>query len=291
MLNVILDPIFIFGFGMGVRGAAIATVISQMISCVAVLLYVFRFAHTIRFAAPNLRLEKAIILRVLALGSSSFISQAAITILNIVMNNSLKRYGASSPFGSDIPLAAMGIVMKINAIMTSTIVGIMMGAQPILGYNYGARQYGRVKRTLLTEIGITFSLSTICCLLFVFLPEPFISLFGDKTPEFTEFASRALSVYLCCIFAAGIQLPSAGYFQATGKPMKSMALTMTRQLLVIVPLILILPIFFGLDGVLYAGPVGDICALLVTSVFILRELRYLGQGQSQRSGEEVISAD
>ena len=275
VLNTILDPIFIFVFGMGVKGAAIATVLSQMISAGLTLYYVLRRAKFTRLSGRNMRLDGGLMRRVLALGSSSFITQAAITVVNVVLNNSLRHYGGLSSYGAEIPLAAMGIVMKINSILISTILGICIGAQPILGYNYGAGNYERVKRTYKTGLSITASVSTICCLLFIFTPEPFIAMFGDSSPEFTEFACRAMSIFLSCVFCAGIQIPSSNYFQAVGKPLKAMTLSMSRQILFLVPLILILPLFFGLDGILYAGPVGDLCALAVTGVFILREMRHL----------------
>lgn len=277
LLNVVLDPIFIFAFDMGVKGAAVATVISQIISWVLSILYIFRFAKYARFEFRNMAVQPSLVGRAMALGSASFVNQSAITLLNIVLNNSLRIYGAASPYGSEIPLAAMGIVMKINSILISCIVGVTIGSQPIIGYNYGARNYARVRKTYFTVVRLTFVLAAIFNILFIATPETFISLFGDSSPEFVDFACLAMSTYLGCVFAAGIQIPSANFFQSIGKPLRAMSLTMTRSVIILIPAILILPRFFGIRGILYAGPVGDVVSTLVTSFFIIREMRRLGR--------------
>ncbi|MDL2234180.1 MATE family efflux transporter [Ruminococcaceae bacterium OttesenSCG-928-L11] len=275
ILNVILDPIFIFVFGMGVRGAAIATVISQGVSAVMVMYYILFRAKYVRLRPKYMKLNFPLIGRMFALGSSSFVNQITISIINIVLNNALKHYGTASAFGSEIPIAAMGIVMKINSIMISTILGIAIGCQPILGFNYGAKNYGRVRHTLKTAVTVAFSISLVANILFVAFPQVFIGIFGDQSEMFNTFAAMALRTYLCCVFAAGIQIPCSNYFQATGRPIISMILTLLRQILVLVPLILILPRFFGLEGILYAMPITDIVALTVTLIFVFREMRTL----------------
>lgn len=285
LLNCILDPVFIFVFGMGVKGAAIATVISQIVAFAASMLYLLKYAKFTRLKIRNLRPESALITRVCGLGSSSFITQAALTVLNIVLNNSLKIYGAQSAYGSEIPLAAMGIVMKINSILISSILGFVIGAQPLLGYNYGAGNYERVRHTYRLTVTITFILSATANLLFIFTPGTFVAAFGDSSHAFNEFARMAMSTYLCCIFAAGIQIPSCNYFQAVGKPLLAMMLSMTRQLLFLVPLILILPLFFGVKGILYAGPCGDLLSVSITAIFIIREMRRLGALSNQLTGK------
>jgi len=276
-LNVILDPIFIFpwGLNLGVKGAALATVLSQVVSSILVLYYLTRKAKFTRLELSGLKPDFRLLRTVAAYGSSSFVTQMAISIVNVVMNNTLRHYGALSVFGSEIPLSAMGIVMKINAILISIILGTVIGAQPILGYNYGAGNYRRVRRTYLTEICITATLAGIVNLLFIVTPGTFIGIFGEQEAQFNQFASMALRTYLCCVTAAGIQIPSANYFQAVGKPLKAMTLSMMRQLFLLVPALLILPVYFGLNGALYAGPVADIGSFLITGSFILREMRQL----------------
>ncbi len=275
LLNVALDPLFIFTLGMGVQGAAIATVISQFVSTVIILLYFVKYAHHTRLKKKHLRVYTSITKKVAAYGSSSFITQLAITIVNVVLNHSLKHYGALSAYGSDIPISAMGIVMKISAILLACILGISIGAQPILGFNYGAGNYRRVRRTYLTTIAITVAMSTVVWILFITVPQLFIDIFGDSNPQFNEFASKALRTYLGAVILAGFQIPSANYFQAVGKPLKAMTLSMSRQLLLLVPAMLILPLFWGLDGILFSAPVADTLASIITLFFIIGELRHL----------------
>ena len=272
--NIFLDWL-LMGRGMGVRGAAIATITAQALSMLLVLYYFFRQAKYTRLELPQMKPAPHIIRQMCGLGSSSFVTQIGITILNIVLNNSITHYGAMSEYGADIPLAAIGVVTKINSIIINLILGVAIGAQPILGYNYGAKNYRRVRETYRTTITCTVIISTVGWLAFMFKPNIFIGLFGDSDPRFNTFASYVLQVYLGAVFASGFQIPSSNYFQAVGKPMLSMTLTMTRQLLLLIPLILILPRFFGLNGILYAGPIADITAALVTAVFIARELRQL----------------
>ena len=275
VLNTILDPIFIFGFDMGVKGAAIATVISQIFSAVLILGYVLHHGKVLTFSPENLKLKWDIVKKQCAFGSSSFVTQMSIVVVNVVMNNSLTYYGAQSAYGSEIPLSAMGIVLKINAILISCILGVAIGAQPILGFNYGAGNYNRVKRTYKTEIAFALTLSSIVCLMFITVPQVFVRAFGDSSLAFNSFATHALRTAMCCVFIAGFQIPSAGYFQAVGKPLKAMILNMTRALFCQVTFVLILPLFFGLDGILYALPATDVISSLLTMIFIAKELRHL----------------
>ncbi len=277
LLNIVLDPIFIFAFGMGVKGAAVATTLSQMVACLIALYYVLRKGRFTRLTAASLRPDGSVMRAITALGSSNFLTQIAHTVVNIVLNNSLTHYGALTEFGAEIPLSAMGIVMKINTIFLNLIIGVSIGAQPIYGFNYGAKLYARVRKTYRTVISVTLGVAVAASLLFVFSPETFVGFFRDENELFNRFSATAMRVFLSCIFCAGIQIPSAGYFQAVGKPLLAGTLTMTRSIIILVPMILLLPLWFGLDGILYAGPVTDIAALCVTSVFIIREQRQLGK--------------
>jgi putative MATE family efflux protein len=277
VLNTILDPVLMRVFDMGVRGAAIATICSQAVVMCVVLYYIIRRAQHVRLARANLRPQPSLITRVAALGSSSFTTQVGVSLLGIVLNNSVTYYGAQTVYGSDIPLAALGIVIKINSILVSIVLGIFVGAQPVLGYNYGAKNFDRVKRTYFTEMSAALTVATIGWLFFITVPDMFISLFGDSSVKFNEFAARFLRIFLCAVFMVGVQIPSAGYFQAVGKPLTAMTLAMTRQLLLLIPLILILPFFFGLEGILFAGPIADCISFLITLAFIIREMRNLGK--------------
>ncbi len=277
LLNTVLDPIFIFVFDMGVRGAAIATALSQMTSFSIAFFYVLRKGRYTRLAAGTLRPEPGIIRHIAALGSSNFLTQIAITVVNIVLNNSLTHYGALTKYGAEIPLSAMGIVMKINAIFLNIIIGVGIGSQPIYGFNYGAGLYARVRKTYRTAIGVTLFFAAAANLLFVFTPETFVGLFRDENPLFNEFAAKAMRIFLSFIFCTGFLMPSVSYFQAVGKPLLAGTLTMTRSIIILVPMILLLPLWFGLDGILYAGPVTDVAAVCVTAVFVIREQRQLGR--------------
>ncbi|MCL2035644.1 MAG: MATE family efflux transporter [Oscillospiraceae bacterium] len=273
ILNAVLDPVFIFVFHMGVKGAAYATLISQAVSFLLAVYYLLKRANHIRISLPDLKPQFKLILRTSALGSSSFMNQLSMVLVTVVINRSLVHYGAASPYGSEIPLAALGIVMKTNMILLSVILGISIGMQPILGFNYGAKNYVRVKETLRAGIIISGLIAAAVNLLFVAIPDAFISVFGDQDPYFIAFASLALRTFLACVFAAGIQIPCSLFFMATGRPLKAMVLQLTRSVFLLIPLVLILPMFFGLSGVLYAGPASDILALCVTSWFVLREFR------------------
>lgn len=276
VLNTILDPIFIFVFKMGVKGAAIATVIAQAFSFFLALYYVLRLAKHVRISRSDLKPQLPLIREILALGSSSFMNQISMFFVMLVLNRSLVHYGGLSPYGSEVPLAALGIVMKINMIMISVILGISIGMQPILGFNYGAKNYGRVKETLRIGVVVSGILATVVNILFITVPGVFISIFGDSDPDFNQFARLALRTFMSCVFSAGIQIPCSLYFMAIGRPLKAMVLQLTRQIFFLIPLILILPVFFGINGVLYAAPATDILALFVTICFTFNEIRRMG---------------
>ena len=277
VLSIILTPIFIFTFEMGIRGAAISTVISQAISCFFALLYICKYAKVIRFSFNNIKLDYKICSKILVFGSSSFLTQLVITLLSIVLNNSLRIYGENSIYGAEIPLAAIGIVTKTNTILTSVILGIALGTQPILGYNYSAKNYKRVKLTYKIVLVLTTSLAFLCNLIFVFAPEIIISIFGSDSEDFFEFACKYMQIYLLFSFVAGIHIPTSSYFQATGRPRKAMIITILRNIVISIPLIIILPHFFGLYGILYAGAMTDILMLCLTGIFILKEMKSLNK--------------
>ncbi|WP_349945050.1 MATE family efflux transporter [Lacrimispora sp. BS-2] len=276
-LNTILDPIYIFVFHWGVTGAAIATITSQIISTVVLVLYfVYRGKH-MRLHKNGLRINGDICRLALPLGISSGITQVASTILQVVMNNSLVYYGNKTAIGGDVALSAMGVVNKIGMILISICIGIGIGSQPILGFNKGANQPKRVRKTFLLAAAAATTVAFtgwLACQLFT---EQIISLFGTEDVQFTQFAIRCLKVYMLGIFTAGFQVVSTSYFQSTGQPLKASILSMLRQLLLLIPLILILPLSFGLEGILYAGPVADITSMVIVSQFVLYELKKLNR--------------
>lgn len=277
VLNTILDPIYIFILHWGVRGAAVATITSQIISTVVLVLYFAKKGKNMRLHKGSIRLSAEICEKALPLGISSGITQVASTILQVVMNNSLVYYGNQTAAGGDVALSAMGIVNKISMILVSICIGIGIGSQPILGFNKGAGQLKRVRKTYLWAVSAATVVSVIGWLSCQIFPGPILSMFGTQDVEFTKFAIRCLEVYMLGIFTAGFQVVSTSYFQSTGQPFKASVLSMLRQLLLLIPLILILPLSMGLEGILYAGPLADIGSALIVSLFVIYEMKKLNK--------------
>ena len=267
VINTILDPLFIFTFGMGIAGAAWATVIGQVASCVMAASYIPRFRH-IRLTRQSFGIPLREAGRIASLGMSNSLNQLAITLVQIVLNNSLTYYGAMTVYGSDIPLASCGIVMKTNAILIGVIVGLSQGSQPIIGFNYGAKQMDRVWATYRLAVTCNLLISAVGFVLFQFFPRQLISLFGTGSPEYFEFAVRFMRTFLFMVLVNGVQILSSNFFTAIGKAPRGVFLSLTRQVLFLIPLILILPLFLGLDGILYAAPIADGMAFVVTTLFM-----------------------
>ncbi len=277
IINVILDPVFIFVFQMGVKGAAIATIIGQVASFVVSVLYMPHFKsvqlHKSSFA-PCAKVSVNIVI----FGLSSFITQFAITIVMALTNNLLAKYGAQSVYGAEIPLTATGIVMKVNQIMIAILLGIATGTQPIIGYNYGAKSYHRVKKALEISLIASEIVSVAAFLIFQFAPMSVVSLFGSEEGLYNEFAVKAFRIFLILCPLTGFQTIAAVYLQAVGKPVKSAILSLARQIIFFVPTALILPIFLGVEGVLWTGPVADGLAFLLSLAFLLYERNHLKRG-------------
>ena len=275
ILNVILDPIFIFVFEMGVEGAAIATVISQILTFTMNILYIRKF-KSVHFDRTNFKYEFSTSRKIAMLGISSFITQMSIVIVMAVENNLLKKYGAESEFGSEIPITVFGIVMKISQILNSIIIGIAAGSQPILGYNYGAQKYDRVKKTLKIVLCVSLVISTIAFILFQTIPDKLILIFGNGNSKYIEFACLSFRTYLMLCIVNGIQIPSGIFFQAIGKSVKSALLSSSRQVLFLIPAMIIFTSIFGIKGFLYSGPVADGLAFCISAILIAVEIRSLG---------------
>lgn len=272
VINTFLDPLFIFVFHLGVAGAAWATIIGQFFSFLFAVFYIKRFRN-IRLKRKDFGLQLKECAQTASMGMSNSLNQVGITLVQIVLNNSLTYYGALSAYGKEIPLAACGIVMKTNAILLAVIIGISQGAQPIIGFNYGARKYGRVRKTYRLAVSANLIISAAGFILFQFFPYYIIALFGTGEPAYFEFAIRFMRIFLFMVIVNGVQLLSSNFFAAIGKPVKGLILSMTRQVIFLIPLVLILPLFFGLDGILYAGPAADCIAFVVTVVLIMREMK------------------
>lgn len=272
IVNTILDPIFIFIFHWGILGAALATVLGQIFSFILAIRYLWHF-KTIHFEKTSFQLNLKESLKTCGMGISSSSNQIAITFVQIVLYNSLTYYGAQTVYGTDIPLAACGIVMKTNAIVLAIVVGISQGVQPIIGFNYGAKQYLRVREAYLLAVKWNLIISAIGFFLFQCFPQFIISLFGDGDELYFKFSVLFMRIYLFMVLVNGVQLLSSSFFTAIGKAIKGALLALTRQVFFLIPLILILPLRFGIMGVLLAGPVADFSAFVLSVVLVGIELR------------------
>ncbi len=273
VLNIILNPIFIFGLHLGVAGSALATVISQFVTSVWVLYYFLGNKSMLKLRLRNLKLEWIFVKDILAIGISPFSMQLVGSFVTVFLNKSLANYGG------DIPIAAIGIITSVAMLIFMLIFGIGQGAQPILGYNYGARNYDRVKQTLKLSVLAATGVMTLGFLMVELFPVVIMSLFS-KDPELIRVGANGMRLYLLMLPIIGFQVTVVGYFQATGKPRKSLFLSLSRQLIFLVPMIWILPKFLGLNGVWLAAPVSDLASAALTAVWLTRDLKQLGLTQN-----------
>ncbi len=285
ILNIILDPIFIFVFKMGVQGAAIATVISQIVTFAINIMYIKKF-KSIKIGKEEFKLKPSVIQKVSALGISSFITQISIVFVIAVENNLLGKYGANSKFGSEIPITVLGIVMKISQILNSIVIGIAAGSQPILGYNYGAAKMDRVKQTLKIVLGTSVIISTIAFILFQTIPDKLIVVFGSGDALYMEFACISFRIYLMLCICNGIQIPAGIFFQAIGKSAKSAILSLSRQILFLIPAMVVLGELFGIKGFLYSGPFADGLAFIIAGLLLVIEIKHLGKEKTKSEALE-----
>ena len=275
IINFVLDPIYIFVFNWGVAGAAVATVESQLISTILLIWYFLRKSKHMRLKREIIQFDWQICKEIVYLGISSFILQISVALLQVIMNNSLVYYGNLSSVGGDVALSAMGIILKLHMIILSFCVGIGVGAQPILGFNFGARQFKRVKKTYVLAAFLASGVTLIGWGLCMLFPTQILWFFGTEHSVFNDFAVHAMRVFTAGIFCAGFQVTASSYFQATGQPKKAVILSLSRTVLALIPLILILPLFFGLEGILYAGPCADFISVTIAAVLIYKELKHL----------------
>lgn len=290
VLNVILDAVFMYVFDWGVAGAAWATVISQFI---ALFLSVIRLPRlkTLKFSAKNMRLSLLAVKHIALIGVSSFITQVAGFFVQIVVNKTVVKYGAESIYGADIPLACFGIVTKVLQIMFSIILGICNATQPIFGYNFGARKYERVKQLVFVAGAVSLAFGVLGMIVFQVFPQQIINVFGQESALYNEFAVLCMRSMTMLIFLIFLQVLSSVYYQATGKPAAAIILSLSRQVLFLIPAIVILPVFFGIQGVMYAYPVSDLLSTIVGAIMIasaIKTLNTLIAEQKALTGEQII---
>ena len=270
--NTILDPIFIFYFNMGISGAALATIIGQFISFALTFKYIFKMKN-VTLNKKSFILKKSNVIKVFALGLSGGFNQLAMMAVQITMNNTLSYYGNQSIYGGNIPLAVSGIIAKINMIVMAFIIGTGQGSQPIVGFNYGARNYKRVIDTYKLSVFITTIMAITASLLFQLFPRQIVSIFGDGSELYFSFAEEYMRIYMLFMVINGVQPITGSFFTSIGKAFKGAFIAMTRQIIFLLPLIIILPKILGIDGVMYAGPIADAMALIITILFIRREIK------------------
>ena len=279
VINIVLDAIFINALNMGLTGAALATIIGQIVSFFISLGYIFR-PKTFKLKLTSFKLEFNMLLNVLKLGFSSFLTQASIVIVSIVSMNMLAKYGVQSKYGSDDPQAIMGIVMKVFTIVINIAVGIAAGAQPIIEYNYGAKNYKRVKKLLSLILVLNLILGIISTILFELIPDKIIQIFGSNTQNkdlYLEFGILTIRIYLAFIIFTLIQKVTAIYLQAVGEPVKATILSLIRDVIIIIPSMIILPKFLGIIGILYSSWVTDIVSIIITVIFLIFEYKKLNK--------------
>lgn len=284
VLNIILDAWFVLGLKWGVAGAAWATIIGQMLNFVLAVVYIPRLKGIV-FKREYTVLRGKTLFSFLPLGISSFFTQFGSTIVVICMNNLTVKYGLQSIYGPDIPLAAFGIVMKVNSIIVSVMVGLGIGSQPIVGYNYGAKRFDRVKATYLRTIIVGLTVGIIGWGCFQLFTQEIINIFGQENELYNEFALKCFHIFLGVIFLVGFLIPSGIFFQSIGKPTKAMICTLTRQLIYFLPCAYLLSSIMGIDGLLYAGPVGDTLAAITVAVLIISEMRIINRDIRTQNSE------
>lgn len=275
--NIILDAIFIFSLNMGLTGAALATIIGQIVSFIISVIFIIK-PKCYRLKLNDFIIDKNVFVDILKLGLSSFLTQISIVIISVVSMNMLSKYGLNSKYGSDDPQAIIGVTMKIFTIFVNIAVGIAAGAQPIVGYNYGANKLKRVKDLYKKIVISTIIVGAIATLLFQLAPGFVIQIFGSnsKKPDlYKEFGILSIRIYLLLIIFTLIQKVTAIFLQSIGKPYKAMILSLIRDVIVFVPATIIMPMFLGINGILWAAPIADIFGIVFTIIFTIIELKKL----------------
>jgi len=272
VINTILDAIFVFGFKMGMAGAALATIIGQVVSALMVAVYLFHY-KTVDLKIEHFMPQAKYISKILSLGASPFSNQVAMMVVQIVMNKSLKHYGSLSVYGEAVPIACVGIITKVNQVFFSFLIGISQGLQPIASFNYGAKKYGRVKNVYMRAVFSGVVLSVTAFIMFQVFPGNIIAVFGDGSDEYFRFAINYFRIFLFFTFINFMQPITSNFFTAIGKPKRGIFLSLTRQIIFLLPLLIIFPLIMGIDGIMYAGPVADCMAGIASIIMVSAELK------------------
>lgn len=291
ILNIILDPIFIFTFNMGVKGGAIATVIGQIVSFVMAILYLKK-VKSVKLEKESFKVDKSIT-RTLGLGLSSFITQSTVLALFVFMNNMMTKYGALTKYGADIPLSVYGVISKINSLYISTILGISIGAQPIIGFNYGAGNYERVKETLRKVLTINLVVGLIFNIIFYLFPKEIVSIFiTNSDPNyklFLEFAVVICHSFLLVMGLNFLEMTTSITVQSLGNVKKATMVSFIRQIILFIPIACFMAIYLhkGIYGVLNAGPIADAITFFIALVIFYSEYRKLSIKENSTNLEDI----
>ena len=266
-LNFVLDYLFLFPLGMGISGAAAATVLGQIVSALMVIAYLRGF-RTGKLLLRHFTVTGQKIVQIASIGAAGSLNQAAMLFMNTVLNSSLSRYGALSPYGGSEALAAAGVVTKVNFLFYSTTIGCAIGGQPIMGFNYGARQYDRVKETFFLMLRFVFFIGAVETACFWLFPRQILALFGSGADGYEAFALRYMHEFMLLVILAGVLPISMQTMVSIKRPQSGIIISLSKQL-VLIALLLVLPPFMGIDGVLCAGPVADFL-VAVAAFFVIR---------------------
>ena len=292
IINIILDPVFIFGLHWGMKGAALATVIGQLVSFLISFLYFFR-TKTFKLVRESFIPDFKAFAGALKLGTSSFITQMTIVIISLVCNIMLAKYGAMSHYGVDIPIAIISIESKVFTVVINLVVGIVLGCQPIIGYNMGARNYDRVKKLYKSILLCTVTIGVISTLLFELTPQAIVGIFGTPTnlpnPEdYWIFAEKTFRIFLSLVTFTCIIKMTSIFFQAVGKPAQAVVSSMIRDIVCFIPLIVILPKLFGIEGILFAAPIADFIAMIVAVALTVVFMRSMNTEKTKSQDKAVL---
>ena len=280
IVNVILDYLFVMVFNWKMAGAAIATVIGQILASIMVIWYLSHF-KTIKLHGKHFVPQLKIVGRTVHLGMAQCLNQLTIMFVQVVMNKSLTYYGALSPYGADIPLACTGIVMKVNQVYFSICIGVAQGIQPIASFNRGAGKNDRVKKTYKLAVSCNTIISTIAFIIFQLFPRQIISIFGSGSPEYFRFSINFFRIFLFMTFLDGIQPITSTFCTVIGEPNKGTFLSLTRQVICFIPLMIVLPYIFhnfgylGIDGMMYVAPISDFLAAVLSLIVIKKVFKKL----------------
>lgn len=278
--NVILDALFVMVFDWGVAGAAAATIIGQYLNGIIFLCYQWHY-KSVELKKEYFRIKPVVIRKICTLGMSSFITQMATVAVMVVLNRLLVHYGALSPYGEDIPITALGVTMKINNILLAVFVGIASGCQPIISFNYGAGKRERCVRTFRWAVIITTVCAAAATFFFQVCPMSIVSIFGAETDLYNEFAVKCLKIFLMLCIFDGFNNVAVSFLQAVGKPLLASVSTLIRQAVTMILAAVIFPQFFGIDGVLYAGPFSTCVSAVMIFFILLPQIRKIRGAELQ----------